>query len=206
MEDIPSASSFSAVHFVGIGGAGMSGIALVLHQRGCRVTGSDVKVSRYVRDLEDAGISVHVGHAAETIDQEKPEVVVISSAIPDENVEVVRARELGIPVWPRAKMLSALSLDATTIAVAGTHGKTTTSSMVATMLDHADVPYVILNGFTRDFPNARAVIREDSRECFSRLHRAAVWRLPFCRPRTDAGIRHNKSACRGPSVLSRIPD
>ena len=82
MEDIPSASSFSAVHFIGIGGAGMSGIALVLHQRGCQVTGSDVKVSRYVRDLEDEGITVHVGHDAATIDQEKPEVVVISSGDP----------------------------------------------------------------------------------------------------------------------------
>ena len=152
MEDIPSASSFSAVHFVGIGGAGMSGIALVLHQRGCRVTGSDVKVSRYVRDLEDAGISVHVGHAADTIDQEKPEVVVISSAIPDENVEVVRARELGIPVWPRAKMLSALSLDATTVAVAGTHGKTTTSSMVATMLDHLGWdPSFLIGGVVEEY-------------------------------------------------------
>lgn len=152
MEEIPSASSFSGVHFVGIGGAGMSGIALVLNERGCRVTGSDLKVSNYVRDLEDAGIEVHVGHDARIIDDVAPDVVVISSAIPDTNPEVVRARELGIPVWPRAKMLSALSLDATTIAVAGTHGKTTTSSMVATMLDHLGWdPSFLIGGVVEEY-------------------------------------------------------
>lgn len=128
-------ATFTSAHFIGIGGAGMSGIALVLHERGCTVTGSDLKESHYVRELESAGIDVRVGHTAATIDEVHPDVVVISTAIPDTNPELVRARELQIPVWPRAKMLSALSEDATTIAVAGTHGKTTTSSMVATMLD-----------------------------------------------------------------------
>ena len=124
-------------HFIGIGGAGMSGIALVLHERGCKVTGSDLKASHYVRELLDAGIEVTIGHDAATIDAAAPTVVVTSSAIPDTNPEVVRARELGIPIWPRAKMLSWLSMTANvTVAVAGTHGKTTTSSMVATMLDH----------------------------------------------------------------------
>lgn len=131
MADSVSASNIHSAHFIGIGGAGMSGIALVLHQRGCKVTGSDLKASRYVRDLEAAGIDVRVGHKAITIDEVSPEVVVTSSAIPETNPEVIRARELGIPVWPRAKMLSALSEDATTVAVAGTHGKTTTSTMVA---------------------------------------------------------------------------
>lgn len=152
MEDIPSASSFSSVHFVGIGGAGMSGIALVLNERGCRVTGSDLKVSSYVRDLEDAGIKVYVGHVAETVDAVRPDVMVISSAVPGTNPEVVRARELGIPVWPRAKMLSALSLDSKTIAVAGTHGKTTTSSMVATMLDHLGWdPSFLIGGIVEEY-------------------------------------------------------
>lgn len=127
--------AFKSAHFIGIGGAGMSGIALVLHERGRKVTGSDLKESHYVRELEAAGIRVHVGHDAQTIDEVMPDVVVISTAIPESNPELARARELGIPVWPRAKMLSALSEDAITIAVAGTHGKTTTSSMVATMLD-----------------------------------------------------------------------
>lgn len=127
--------TIASAHFVGIGGAGMSGIALVLNNRGCKVTGSDLKSSHYVRELEDAGIDVTIGHDAATIDRVSPAVVVTSSAIPETNPEVVRARELGIPIWPRAKMLSYLSDNATTVAVAGTHGKTTTSSMIATMLD-----------------------------------------------------------------------
>lgn len=113
----------------------MSGIALVLHERGCKVTGSDLKESHYVRELEAAGIDVRVGHAKRTIDDVMPDVVVTSTAIPETNEELMRARELNIPVWPRAKMLSALSEDDLTIAIAGTHGKTTTSSMVASMLD-----------------------------------------------------------------------
>ena len=142
----------SSAHFIGIGGAGMSGIALVLHERGCKVTGSDLKESRYVRELEKAGISVHVGHRASTIDEVAPEVVVTSSAIPETNPEVIRARELGIPVWPRAKMLSYLSVDATTVAVAGTHGKTTTSSMVATMLDHLGKdPSFLIGGIVEEY-------------------------------------------------------
>ena len=135
MADQNQENGFKSVHFIGIGGAGMSGIALVLHERGCKVTGSDLKESHYVRELEAAGVDVHIGHEASTIDREDPDVVVISTAIPETNPELVRARELGIPVWPRAKMLAALGAGATTVAVAGTHGKSTTSSMVATMLD-----------------------------------------------------------------------
>jgi UDP-N-acetylmuramate--alanine ligase len=86
----------------------MSGIALVLHERGCKVSGSDLKESRYVRALEDAGVKVYLGHQGPTIDEVMPDVVVTSSAIPETNPEVIRARELGIPVWPRAKMLSYL--------------------------------------------------------------------------------------------------
>ena len=140
------------IHFIGIGGAGMSGIALVLHQRGCRVSGSDLKSSRYVRDLEAAGIAVHIGHDAATIDAETPEVVVISSAIPETNPEVVRARELGIPIWPRAKMLAYLGVGAVEVAVAGTHGKTTTSSMVASMLDHLGMdPAFLIGGVVEEY-------------------------------------------------------
>lgn len=145
-------SDFSSAHFIGIGGAGMSGIALVLHERGCKVTGSDLKSSNYVRDLEKAGIDVRIGHKAQTIDEFSPDVVVISSAIPETNPELIRARELGIPVWPRAKMLSALGHGATTIAVAGTHGKTTTSSMVATMLDHLHLdPSFLIGGIVEEY-------------------------------------------------------
>ena len=146
------APSFKSAHFIGIGGAGMSGIALVLHERGFDVTGSDLKTSRYIRQLTRAGVDVRVGHEAKTIDEVMPDVVVVSTAIPDTNPEVVRARELGIPVWPRAKMLSALSQGYTTIAVAGTHGKTTTSSMCATMLDRMGLdPSFLIGGIVEGY-------------------------------------------------------
>ena len=147
-----SAPEFKSAHFIGIGGAGMSGIALVLHERGYAVTGSDLKTSRYIRQLTRAGVEVHIGHEAATIDKVQPDVVVVSTAIPDSNPELVRARELGIPVWPRAKMLSALGHGYTTVAVAGTHGKTTTSSMCATMLDRMGLdPSFLIGGIVEGY-------------------------------------------------------
>lgn len=147
LPDIPQSA-----HFIGIGGAGMSGIALVLHERGCKVTGSDLKMSHYVRELDDEGIKVVVGHDASTIDEVNPEVIVRSTAIPDTNPEIVRAKELGIEIWPRAKMLSALSKGRNTVAVAGTHGKTTTSSMCATMLDRMGLdPSFLIGGIVEGY-------------------------------------------------------
>ena len=152
MTEVSSNAKIESAHFIGIGGAGMSGIALVLHERECKVTGSDLKASHYVRELEDAGIEVHVGHEAATIDAVMPQVIVTSTAIPETNPEVLRARELGIPIWPRAKMLSYLSNDALTVAVAGTHGKTTTSSMVATMLDKLGLdPSFLIGGVVEGY-------------------------------------------------------
>lgn len=149
---MPEIDNVESAHFIGIGGAGMSGIALVLHERGCRVTGSDLKSSHYVRDLLAAGVDVRVGHDAATIDEVSPQVVVTSTAIPETNPEVVRARELGIPIWPRAKMLSYLSGASVTVAVAGTHGKTTTSSMVATMLDKMGLdPSFLIGGVVEGY-------------------------------------------------------
>ena len=149
---MPQIDNVTSAHFIGIGGAGMSGIALVLHERGCRVTGSDLKSSHYVRELEAAGIDVRVGHDAATIDEVAPQVIVTSTAIPETNPEVVRAHELGIPIWPRAKMLSYLSGSQRTVAVAGTHGKTTTSSMVATMLDKMGLdPSFLIGGVVEGY-------------------------------------------------------
>ena len=91
MTEVSSNAKIESAHFIGIGGAGMSGIALVLHERGCKVTGSDLKASHYVRELEDAGIEVHVGHEAATIDAVMPQVIVTSTAIPETNPEVLRA-------------------------------------------------------------------------------------------------------------------
>ncbi len=127
-------SSPKKIHFIGIGGVGMSGIALVAHQRGLAVTGSDMKESRAVLQLREAGIPVHVGHSAANIDADV-DTVVISTAIPERNPELAYAREHGIQVWHRSHMLAYLGRGKKTLACAGTHGKTTTSSMLATMID-----------------------------------------------------------------------
>jgi UDP-N-acetylmuramate--alanine ligase len=137
-------------HFIGVGGAGMSGIAKVAHDRGIHVTGSDLKESRYTRMLLDEGIEVHVGHDAMNLGD--PQVVVVSTAIPDSNPELAAARQRGLDVWPRAKMLAHLAGDRQTIAVAGTHGKTTTSAMVATMLGAmGEDPTFLVGGEVADF-------------------------------------------------------
>ena len=144
-----------AVHFIGIGGAGMSGIAKVLLEMGFSVTGSDLKASRYTMSLEDFGAGIFIGHKAENIDS--PDVVVISSAIPERNVELARARELGIPVLARAEMLAQLARRKVAVAVAGTHGKTTTTSMISYILQHSDDdPTYLIGGELNDIgSNAR---------------------------------------------------
>ena len=122
------------LHFIGIGGVGMSGIALVAHERGLSVTGSDMKESRTVRQLREAGITVYVGHDAKNVGPDV-DTVVVSTAIPEKNPELMEARKRGIDVWHRSHMLAYLGEGKKTLACAGTHGKTTTSSMMATMVD-----------------------------------------------------------------------
>jgi UDP-N-acetylmuramate--alanine ligase len=142
-------------HFVGIGGAGMSGIARVLHDRGIAVTGSDVRLSRYATALQEIGIPIAVGHDAANLGD--PDVVVVSSAIAEANPEVVEARRRGIPVWPRARMLAELAGERKTVAVAGTHGKTSTSSMMASVLGALGLdPTFLIGGELNDVgSNAR---------------------------------------------------
>ena len=112
---------------IGIGGAGMSGIAEVLHKSGHIVTGSDLKESPYTRRLQDAGITVYIGHATHQVGD--AEQVVISTAIPSTNPELLEARRRSIPVVPRAAALARILAGGRSVAVAGTHGKTTTTSM-----------------------------------------------------------------------------
>ena len=142
-------------HFIGVGGAGMSGIARVLHDRGVVVTGSDLRSSRYSTALLNAGMTVHIGHDAANVGD--PEVVVVSTAIPDTNPELVEARRRDMPVWPRARMLAELAGERLTVAVAGTHGKTTTSSMAAAALIEAGAdPTFLIGGELTDVgSNAR---------------------------------------------------
>ncbi|GHC88534.1 UDP-N-acetylmuramate--L-alanine ligase [Nocardiopsis terrae] len=130
-------------HFIGLGGAGMSGIARVLLQSGVEVSGSDARDSETLRELEQMGAEVHVGHAAENLG--KAETLVVSSAIREDNPELAEARSRGIRILPRAAALGALLLNREGIAISGTHGKTTTTSMVTVVLQHlgADPGYVI---------------------------------------------------------------
>lgn len=144
-----------SLHFVGIGGAGMSGIALVMHRRGYQVTGSDLKASRYVSLLKDAGVPVQIGHRVDNVNS--PGVVVISSAIPAHNVELQEARRRGIPVVKRAQALAWLMRSGRGIAVCGTHGKTTTTSMIGQALVDAGLdPTLLVGGELNDLgSNAR---------------------------------------------------
>ncbi len=133
------------IHFVGIGGIGMSGIAEVLLNLGYKVSGSDMKDSDTTERLKRLGGEVFIGHRAENITS--PHVVVISSAVKKDNVEVAAAREKQIPVIPRAEMLAELMRLKYGVAIAGAHGKTTTTSMVATVLAAGGIdPTVVIGG------------------------------------------------------------
>jgi len=133
------------VHFVGIGGAGMSGIAEVLVNQGFTVSGSDLAESRTTRHLQKLGITVFPGHDAAQV--EGADVLVVSTAVDSENPELIAARELRIPVVPRAEMLAELMRFRRGIAVAGTHGKTTTTSLTASLLAEAGMdPTFVIGG------------------------------------------------------------
>ncbi|MDG1006741.1 MAG: UDP-N-acetylmuramate--L-alanine ligase [Alphaproteobacteria bacterium] len=136
--------SFGRVHIVGIGGIGMSGIAEVMHVMGYEVQGSDLGDNANTQRLRDMGIDVAVGHAAENV--AGAGVVTVSSAVQGDNPEVIAARENHIPVVRRAEMLAELMRLKPCITIAGTHGKTTTTSLTAAMLDAAGLDPTVING------------------------------------------------------------
>ena len=137
--------NFQRIHLVGIGGSGMSGIAEVLLSTGYAVSGSDLKISSVTERLRNLGATIYEGHQAENV--RGAHVVVVSSAVPSDNVEVVEAHRQKIPVIPRAEMLAELMRLKYGIAVAGAHGKTTTTSMVASVLAAADLdPTFVVGG------------------------------------------------------------
>lgn len=137
------------IHLIGIGGISMSGIASILLDLGYEVSGSDLKDSSLLRELAKKGAQVFVGHRAENL--EHPDEVVVTSAIPSTNVELVKAKELGIPIIKRAQMIARLMEYKKGIAIAGTHGKTTTTSMVSLILDKAGLrPTILVGGELND--------------------------------------------------------
>jgi UDP-N-acetylmuramate--alanine ligase len=136
--------SIGPVHFIGIGGIGMSGIAEVLHKLGYRVQGSDQADGANVQRLREKGIECFVGHLAKNLGD--AEVVVVSTAIRKTNPELVAAREMLLPIVRRAEMLAELMRFRQAVAIGGTHGKTTTTSMVAALLDAGGLDPTVING------------------------------------------------------------
>lgn len=152
---VPGMRRIQQIHFIGIGGAGMNGIAEVLLNQGYHISGSDIKTGAATDRLKNMGASIFIGHKEDNIDG--ADVVVCSSAINEKNPEVVRARENRIPVIRRAEMLAELMRYRHGIAVAGTHGKTTTTSMLASIFAQANLdPTFVVGGLLNNFgTNAR---------------------------------------------------
>jgi UDP-N-acetylmuramate--alanine ligase len=144
--DVPSLEGVARLHMIGIGGAGMRNLAKLLLARGVAVSGSDLKDSKGLGELRELGAGVSVGHDPANVGELDPDAVIVSSAIGQGNVELAEARRRGAPVWARAQALAALTAGKRSIAVAGTHGKTTTTSMVAVVLERAGLDPSFLVG------------------------------------------------------------
>jgi UDP-N-acetylmuramate--alanine ligase len=151
----PRMGRIQHIHFVGIGGAGMCGIAEVLHDEGYTITGSDLSLSKTVQRLQSLGMQIWIGHQAENIND--ADVIVTSTAVQEDNPELIAARTHSIPIIPRAAMLAELMRFRFGIAVAGTHGKTTTTSLISSVLTEGglDPSYVIGGKLNRSGHNAQ---------------------------------------------------
>ncbi len=128
---IPEMRRIKRIHFVGIGGAGMGGIAEVLVNEGYQISGSDIAVNSVTERLQRLGAKIIIGHQAQSVEQ--VDVVVVSTAINQQNPEIIAAKELRIPIVRRAEMLAELMRYRHGVAIAGTHGKTTTTSLIASV-------------------------------------------------------------------------
>ncbi len=169
------------LHFIGIGGVGMSGVAKVANDQGFEVSGSDIKASRYTAELESLGVKVSIGHSAQNLPEDAE--VVVSTAILDNNPEFAAAKDRGLKIIHRADMLAYLGRDLKTLAVAGTHGKTTTSSMLASVLEKmGEDPTFLIGGTLSEFKtNAHSgsgsyyvIEADESDKSFTKLSPAAV--------------------------------
>ncbi len=149
---------YNIIHFIGIGGIGMSGISEVLHNLGYEVTGSDIRESSTINRLRNAGIKIHIGHDAGNIDD--AHVIVVSSAINGNNPEVLEAKKKAIPVISRAEMLAELGRIKYSILIAGSHGKTTTTSLISTILSYAGVDPTVVIGGRLIASNSNAILGE----------------------------------------------
>jgi UDP-N-acetylmuramate--alanine ligase len=173
--EAPSMRRIQRIHFVGIGGSGMSGIAEVLLNQGYQISGSDINLSATVKRLKSAGVEVFLGHSKNNI--EAVDVIVKSSAVTWDNPEIESARELGIPVVRRAEMLAELMRYRHGIAIAGTHGKTTTTSLIAAIFaeDGRDPTFVVggrvnSTGTNAKLGDSRYLIAEADESDASFLH------------------------------------
>lgn len=143
------------IHFIGIGGIGMSSIAAIMRGMGYMISGSDMKGSKIIDNLNEMGININIGHRRENVND--ADIVVYSSAVKEDNIEMTEAKSLKIPVIPRAEMLAELMRLKYSIAVSGTHGKTTTTSMVAKILHSAGLdPTMIVGGIVKSMDNNNA--------------------------------------------------
>ncbi len=152
--------NIKSFHFVGIGGVGMSAIAEVMLDKGFKISGSDLKESAVVKHLRQKGAIIYKGHAKENV--EGKEAIVLSSAIHNNNPELVEAKNMGLKIFHRSDLLAYLLNNADGIAVAGAHGKTTTSSMISVVLEHAGVdPTILIGGFV-DYLEGNAKLGKSS--------------------------------------------